>query len=200
VRKKAPIAVFCMLALCAGAQKNTEMIIVNSPADATKTMEGIRIEGFVPDVLKISLDFAPDNSALLVGYYPSEAAARQASGGSAPPSPGDRSFSIHPGKVVDLGSAILVSNVVGPYTISVFSANDGHLTSAEAEAKAGIPYSLGLGDRLSRAESGVFRFSGSGKSHAGGIRLKVFLVFDELALPLPHSTYTDELSFVVSAN
>ncbi len=200
MRKKAPIAVFCMLALCAGAQKNTEMIIVNSPADATKTMEGIRIEGFVPDVLKISLDFAPDNSALLVGYYPSEAAARQASDGSAPPSQGDKSFSIHPGKVVDLGSAILVSNVVGLYTISVFSANDGRLTSAEAEAKAGIPYSLGLGDRLSRAESKVFRFPGSGKSRSGGSRLKVFLVFDELTLPLPHSTYTDELSFVVSAN
>ena len=233
MHKKALIAIFCVLALCAGTQENEELLIADSLADATTSLDEIRIEGFVPDFLKISLDFAPDNSASLVGYYPSEAAANNPAGSSGIPQPqGDKSFSIHPGTVVDLGLAVLVSNVVGPYTILVYSANGGRLVGAtggqlvgadggplpssagrqSADTRGGqlnseapdavvsIPYSLRLDNQQCRAQGGVFSFAGSGKSHSGGIRLSVSLVFDELKPPLPHNVYTDELSFVVSAN
>jgi hypothetical protein len=200
VHKKALIAAFCLLALCAGAQENKEMLKADSPTAVANILDEIRIEGFVPDFLKISLDFAADNSAALRGYYPSEAAANNAADPSVIVRKADKTFSIHPGQVVDLGMAVLISNVVGPYTISVFSANGGQLASSAPDATVGIPYSLGLGDQLTRAQAGVFYFTGSGRSHAGGIRLNVCLIFDQLKPPLPHSAYTDELSFVVSAN
>ncbi len=222
MRKKALIAISLILALRAGAQENKDLIIADASARTATTIDGIRIEGFVPDFLKISLDFAPDNSAFLAGYYPSEAAANSATAtavaadhtatgspaadSAAADSGADKRFPIRPGMIVDLGMAILVSNVMGSYTISVRSANGGQLVSTAPKRSAApesdfcLSYSLGLGDRLSRAESGVFNFSGSGKSRSGGTRLKVFLVFDELKPPIPHSVYTDELSFVVKAN
>jgi hypothetical protein len=217
VRKKALIAVFIILALGAAAQNNSELTIADTPVAATSNLDEIRIEGFVPNFLKISLDFAPDNSASLVGYYPSEAAASHAASKAYNPQPqGDKNFLIHPGQIVDLGMAVLVSNVVGPYTIQVISANAGQLVCSNGGqvvdagggqpagiapiAAVGIPYSLKLGDQQSQAQAGVFYFSGSGKSRSGGIRLNVSLLFDQLKPPLPHSIYTDELSFVVSAN
>jgi len=216
LHKKAFIVVFCLLALCASAQNQGEFIIADSPTVTTSSLDEIRIEGYVPNFLKISLDFAPDNSALLVGYYPSESAALTSKEPPALLPNADKTFSIQPGQIVDLGMAVLVSNVVGPYTIQVYSSNGGQLviangqhsldTEGEKPAEAtpatavGIPYSLKLGDRQTEARAGVFYFSGSGKSQAGGIRLNVCLVFDQLKPPLPHSVYTDELAFVVSAN
>jgi len=200
VRKKALIAVFCVLSFCVAAQDEGNVVIVNSPANATNSLDEIRIEGFVPNFLKISLDFAPGNSAVVVGYYPSAEAANQAIKSTDSLPQGNKTFSIRADQVVDLGLVVLVSNVVGPYTISVFSANGGHLASAAPEIEEFIPYSLSLGDQKTRAEAGIFRFSGSGKSRSGGTRLPVQLVFDQFNPPLPHSVYTDELSFVVSAN
>ena len=59
MRKKALIAVFIILALGAAAQNNSELTIADTPVAATSNLDEIRIEGFVPNFLKISLDFAP---------------------------------------------------------------------------------------------------------------------------------------------
>gem|GEM_PF-6749193 len=57
MHKKAFIVVFCLLALCASAQNQGEFIIADSPTVTTSSLDEIRIEGYVPNFLKISLVF-----------------------------------------------------------------------------------------------------------------------------------------------
>ena len=204
MRKKALLVFLFGIAFFAGATDNDGLSVVKNPADPTNSLNEFHIEGFIPDFLKISLDFTPDTHALLVGYYPSKAAAIQemaattGSPASLPPQPG-REFSINPAKTINLGTALLISNVTGPYAISVCSAHNGTLVSLWPEISATIPYRLSLGEQSAQSQGGVFTFTGSGKSKKGGTRLTLSLVFDELKPPLPHGVYIDELSFTVAA-
>ena len=154
----------------------------------------IGIVGFVPEFLKLSLNFSPDNKVLLVGYYPTPSGVKEES-----PHLTGLEFTIRSESSIELGDAILVSNVDESHTISVVSTNGGYLRATE-KTEVSIGYSLTVGDQTTRAENGIFRFTRTGKSHKGGILLKVWLTLDECKSNLPHVMYTDELSFNVIAD
>lgn len=164
------------------------------PMWPNSSTNNIHIIGYVPKFLKLTLDFSPDEKARLVGFYQVH-----------PPEKEDTKhpgleFTIRADKAIELGTAILVSNIEGPYTIFAFSSNAGRLRTLSGSSEASLGYSLLLGGQIAKAEKGVFRFSESGKSRKGGNRLEVGIVMDEIDPLLPRAVYADELSFSVAAN
>jgi len=178
--------------LC-GAQTDTDLGSLR-PTRPNSSTNNIHIIGYVPKFLKITLDFSRDEKARLVGFYqvppPKKEGVRH---------PG-LEFTIRADKPIELGTAILISNVEGPYTILAFSSNAGRLCTLPGSPEASLGYSLLVGGQVARAEKGVFRFSESGKSRKGGNRLEVGIVMDEIDPLLPRAVYADELSFSVVAN
>lgn len=194
MRKLVCILLLLAQNLVCGAQtapdSNVSAGIKSKPSSAH-----IAIVGFVPDFLKLNLDFSPDNQVKVVGYYPTDPAVKDETFTGTV-----STFKIQSGNFIRLGGAVLLSNIDHSYTISVVSMNGGFLCPVSAVQEASIGYSLRIGDKTSQAENGVFRFPGSGKSTKGGIKFEVGIVLSDFNPAFTHAAYTDELSFSVTAD
>ncbi|MFH2113099.1 MAG: hypothetical protein ABIJ86_01165 [Spirochaetota bacterium] len=134
----------------------------------------VTIRGTVPQILKLELDFAT--------LIPLDLAV---------------------GGTTALGTANLVSNLLGNYTVSVASANGGTLLGAIAGNTDAFPYTFNFGvDSVSLAGS-AYTLTTSGKTSKAGVPYVVSVNLtgtDALPELVVADTYEDVLTFTIAAN
>ena len=134
----------------------------------------VTIRGTVPQILRLELDF---NSLIPVDL---------AVTGS-----------------TELGTASLVSNLLGSYTVSVASANGGALVGATAGNTDSFPYMFNFGtDSVSLAGS-PYTLTSSGKTSKTGTPYVVAINLtgtDGLGTLVAADVYDDVLTFTIAAN
>ena len=167
----------------------------------------ITIVGIVPEILRLTLDFAQDTTVQLVGHiadtneqestYTSENLAHYASYSNQAVE-NTKHFKIASGSTIVLGNARLFSNIKGSYTMTIYSANRGRLQNSSDTQAASIEYGLILGSAFAMSQNGVFRFSGRGVSTRGGTPLAVALVLGDVPASASEGSYSDQLYFTIS--
>lgn len=168
----------------------------------------ITIVGIVPEILRLSLDFAQGTTIQLVGHFsaseqkPAYVGAdiaqyasytNQAVGTS-------KHFQIASGSTIPLGTARLFSNIKGNYTVTVYSTNSGRLQNSSNLQAASIEYGLVFGDTFAMSQTGAFRFNGRGVSTRGGTPLAVALVLGDVPASAAEGIYSDQLYFSICRN
>ncbi|PKL07067.1 MAG: hypothetical protein CVV53_01165, partial [Spirochaetae bacterium HGW-Spirochaetae-9] len=108
----------------------------------------IQIVAYVPPVINLSLDFAKDSTARLVGYLPEDGGYGSESKNTVNDKAG---FAIRTGATIDLGNARLFSNLMSSYSVNVYSANGGSLRNPADTSSESIPYQLRFGNILASA-------------------------------------------------
>ncbi len=171
---------------------------VQAQGKSTSKSISIQIVAYVPPTLRLNLDFSRDGSLAINGRIRGEKDSGSLSTQSLSVSGSGRSdFDISPGATIIIGNASLFSNLPGTYSVIVYSSNGGYLRNSSSAAASRIPYQLMLGDRLSSAQQGSFRFALGGKAGKGSPDFKVALSFG--TLDAEEGDYSDNLSFSIIA-
>ncbi|PKL06477.1 MAG: hypothetical protein CVV53_04110 [Spirochaetae bacterium HGW-Spirochaetae-9] len=190
--------VFILLLIAQGIfthAQSPQDIPPEKPSQSLSPLNNFQVVGYVPEFLKLTLDFSQDNNVRIMGIYPAEALQKE----EELTRTGVR-FIIKEGDKIVLGKAVLISNIEGSYSILARSSNNGQLIPPSRNQTTSICYSLVFGGKIAKAEEGIFRFTATGKSSTGGIRLDVGIILDKTDPLLPHLVYTDDLSFSIVAN
>jgi hypothetical protein len=167
---------------------------LSAQAKANSKTIGVRVFGVVPAVLNLDLSFASNSETQLVGH--TDAMLSDASGNGA----GSFAFALREGVSIELGYATLFSNLLGSFSILVWSANDGLLKDPSGGENEGVPYSLSIGDKTAEARGGVFRFEASGKTARFGDLQRVSIALGEIPAGASVARFTDNLVFSLASN
>ena len=103
----------------------------------------------------------------------------------------------------ELGTANLVSNLLGSYTVSVSSQNSGKLVGADAGNTDEVAYDFTFGGTTVDLADGPFTLPSSGKTSKAGVPYVVSVSYTSMNdLPdyLSADEYSDTLTFTISAN
>lgn len=167
----------------------------------------ITIVGIVPEILKLTLDFASDTNIQLIGHLSTgdeqQAAyldVAQYASYTGQNAQNCRNFDIVSGSTIALGKATIFSNIRGMYTVSIYSTNKGKLQNSSNVGAASIEYGLAFGNAFAMSQDGVFRFSQKGVSSRGGRPLAVALVLGDIPATAADGIYSDQLYFSICKN
>lgn len=144
----------------------------------------IQIIGIVQPYLKLSLDFAPDGIATVLGYL-----------GDAP---AGGAFTIRSNTMFLLGTARLVSNLMSSYTVVVRSVNGGKLRHRDGHGE--VPYTLIIGNQPAVRQGDTFCYVTSGRTSFDGTEVPVSIALGEVSESAGRGLYSDSLQFSIVAN
>ncbi|MFZ2636395.1 MAG: hypothetical protein WBH97_06295 [Rectinemataceae bacterium] len=179
LRHSAFFAIFALLLFCATGA-------IGAQSSGSKSVS-IQLVGVVPPRLDMNLTFAPGNAVTLEGRGAEERS-------------GNGTFTVASGAEVELGYANIFSNLMGSFSIVVWSDNGGSLRDPAGTDGTAVPYNLTFGDQSASASGGAFRFASSGKTSKSGTSTRVSLGFGVVPEAAKNSVLTDRLVFSLSAN
>lgn len=151
-----------------------------------RTSATIQLTVYVPPVLRLSLDFAQNGAANIVGYLGSNPAGFR------------NGFELKPYSIFNLGAARLVSNLASSYSIVVQSMNGGKLKNEDSGSE--IAYDLLIGGMPVARYGNSFRLVTAMKTARDGTDLPVSIALGNIPASAPNGVYSDSLLFNVMAN
>jgi len=151
-----------------------------------RTSATIQLMVYVPPVLQLSLDFAQNGVANVVGYLGSNSSGFK------------NSFELKPYAVFNLGAARLVSNLTSSYSIVVQSMNGGKLKNQSSGSE--ISYDLLIGGMTAVRSGDSFRLVTAMKTARNGTDLPVSIALGSIPASASYGLYSDSLLFNVMAN
>ncbi len=152
----------------------------------SKTSATIQLAVYVPPVLRLSLDFAPNGAANIVGYLGTN------------PVGFKNGFELKPYSIFNLGTARLVSNLSSSYSIVVQSMNRGKLKNQSSGSE--IAYDLLIGGMPAARYGDSFRMVTAMKTARDGTDLPVSIALGNIPASASYGVYSDSLLFNVMAN
>ena len=186
LRRAGLTILFCSFALCGANSFALESL----PFFTVTTT----LTAYIGPELKFSLDGTGGATAVLVGYaYKDKVpldALNQASAFA---------FDLRSNAPVDFGSAHLFSNLSGGVVIRAISKNGGKLVADSERNSSSIDYELLVDGVRVPYSAGAFTFFRPGKSSWNNQAIKLAIYVKNRPDHSASSTYSDEITFLVSA-